>query len=113
MRSEAAGQNAGSEGANLKLEGGFDSGRNRNAIFNAGLVLNVKEKPHNLKTTKPGRKRLVNVAIHLLRLCAERTFAWEDKFKQLLLRFELKQLRHHGMKLMAYTLINLRPFYGA
>jgi hypothetical protein len=48
-----------------------------------------------------------------LRLCVERTFAWEDKFKRLLLRFEFKQQRHYGMKLMAYTLINLRHFCGA
>ena len=38
----------------------------------------------------------------------ERTFAWEDKFKRLLLRFERIQQRHYGMKLLAYTLINLR-----
>jgi hypothetical protein len=44
-------------------------------------------------------------AIHSLRLCVERTFAWENKFKRLLLRFEFKQQRHYGMKLMAYTLI--------
>jgi hypothetical protein len=37
----------------------------------------------------------------------ERTFAWEDKFKRLLLRFERIQKRHYGMKLMAYTMINL------
>jgi hypothetical protein len=33
-------------------------------------------------------------------------FAWEDKFKRLLLRLERIQQRHYGMKLMAYTLIN-------
>jgi hypothetical protein len=38
--------------------------------------------------------------------------AWEDKFKRLLLRFERIQQRHYGMKLMAYTLINLRKFCG-
>jgi hypothetical protein len=43
----------------------------------------------------------------------ERTFAWEDKFKRLLLRFEFIQQRHYSMKLMAYTLINLRHFCGA
>jgi hypothetical protein len=42
----------------------------------------------------------------------ERTFAWEDKFKRLLLRFERIQQRHYGMKLLAYTLINLRKFCG-
>jgi len=56
---------------------------------------------------------LFDAAIHSLRLCVERTFAWEDKFKWLLLRFEFKQQRHYGMKLMAYTLINLRHFCGA
>ena len=35
------------------------------------------------------------------------------KFKRLLLRFERIQQRHYGMKLMAYTLINLRAFCGA
>jgi hypothetical protein len=56
---------------------------------------------------------LFNAAIHALRLCVERTFAWEDKFKRLLLRFEFKQQRHYGMKLMAYTMINLRHSCGA
>jgi hypothetical protein len=31
-------------------------------------------------------------------------------WKRLLLRFECQQRRHYGMKLMAYTLINLRRF---
>jgi len=97
----------------LNLDGGFDSRRNRKAIFNAGLVPNIKENPRNRKAAKRGRKRLFNAAIHSLRLCVERTFAWEDKFKRLLLRFEFKQQRHYGMKLMAFTLINLRHFCGA
>ena len=54
----------------------------------------------------------VNAAIHALRMRVERTFAWEDKCKRLLLRFERIQQRHYGMKLMAYTLINLRGFCG-
>jgi transposase len=90
-----------------------DSRHNRKAIFNAGLIPNINENPRNRKTPKRGRKRLFNAAIHSLRLCVERTFAWEDKFKRLLLRFEFKQQRHYGMKLMAYTMINLRRFCGA
>ena len=58
------------------------------------------------------RKRRFNAAIHALRMRVERTFAWEDKFKRLLLRFERIQQRHYGMKLLAYTLINLRKFCG-
>ena len=100
-------------GAYLNLDGGFDSARNRKCIFNAGLIPNIKENPRNRKTVKRGRKRLFNEAIHALRMRVERTFAWEDKFKRLLLRFERIQQRHYGMKLMAYTLINLRAFCGA
>jgi hypothetical protein len=99
-------------GAYLNLDGGFDSAHNRKCIFNAGLIPNIKENPRNRKTTKRGRKRFFNEAIQALRMRVERTFAWEDKFKRLLLRFEHIQQRHYGMKLMAYTLINLREFCG-
>jgi transposase len=46
---------------------------------------------------------IVDAAIRALRAQVERTFAWEDTFKRLLLRFERIQQRHYGMKLMAYT----------
>ena len=100
-------------GAYLNLDGGFDSKANRKAIFNAGMIPNIKENPRNRTAPKRGRKRLFNGAIHVLRMRVERTFAWEDKFKRLLLRFEHLQQRHYGMKVMAYTLINLRAFCGA
>jgi hypothetical protein len=103
----------GLKGSYLNLDGGFDSRSNRQAIFNAGMIPNIKENPRNRKTTKRGRKRWFNKAIHRLRDRVERTFAWEDKFKRLLLRFEHIQRRHYGMKLIAYTLINLRHFCAA
>ena len=99
-------------GAYLKLDGGFDSVHNRKMIFNAGMIPNIPENPRNRKCTKRGRKRFFNEAIHALRMRVERTFAWEDKFKRLLLRFEHIQQRHYGMKLLAYTLMNLREFCG-
>ena len=99
-------------GAYLNLDGGFDSAHNRKCIFNAGLIPNITENPRNRKTTKRGRKRFFNEAVHALRMRVERTFAWEDTFKRLLLRFEHMQQRHYGLKLMAYTLINLRHFCG-
>src|SRR5712692_7134640 len=99
-------------GAYRNLDGGFDSAHNRKCIFNASLIPNIPENPRNRKTTKRGRKRLFNSALHALRMRVERTFAWEDKFKRLLIRFERLQHRHHSMKLMAYRLINLRAFCG-
>ena len=100
-------------GAYLNLDGGFDSARNRKCMFNAGLIPNIQEHPRKRKTTKRGRKRLFDAAIHALRMRVERTFAWEDTCKRLLLRFERIQQRHYGMKLLAYTMINLREFCGA
>jgi transposase len=99
--------------ATSSLDAGFDSTHNRKCIFNAGMIPNIKENPRNRKRTKRGRKRLFNAVIHALRTRVDRTFAWEDQFKRLLLRFERIQQRHFGMKLLAYTLINLREFCGA
>jgi hypothetical protein len=99
-------------GADLNLDGGFDAKHTRKMSFNAGMIPNSTENPRHRKTTQRGRKRLFNETIHALRAHVERTVAWEDKFKRLLLRFEYMQQRHFGMKLMAYTLINLRVFCG-
>jgi hypothetical protein len=100
-------------GTYLNLDGGFDSKANRKCIFNTGLIPNIPENPRNRKHPKRGRKRLFNAALHALRLRVERTFALEDTFKRLLLRFERIQQRHYGMKLLGYTLINLREFCGS
>jgi hypothetical protein len=100
-------------GAYLNLDAGVDSTYNRKMIFNAGMIPNIQENPRNRKRTKRGRQRFFNAAIHALRTRVDRTFAWEDQFKRLLLRFEHLQQRHVGMKLLAYTLINMREFCGA
>ena len=94
----------------LNLDAGFDSKANRKRVFNAGLKPNIKENPRNRQTPKRGRKRFFDAALSKLRFIVERTFAWEDKFKRLLLRFETKQSHHLGFKLIAFTLINLREF---
>jgi hypothetical protein len=99
-------------GAILNLDAGFDSKANRKCVFNAGLKPNITENPRNRQTPKRGRKRFFDNVLYKLRFAVERTFAWEDKFKRLLLRFETKQRRHLGFKLLAFTLINLREFCG-
>ena len=99
-------------GAVLNLDAGFDSKANRKSVFKGGLKPNIKENPRNRQTPKRGRKRFFDAALYKLRFIVERTFAWEDKFKRLLLRFETKHIRHLGFKLIAFTLINLREFCG-
>jgi hypothetical protein len=95
------------------LDSAYDSFLNRKMIFNADMIPNIKENPRNRKRTKRGRKRLYDEAIfEELFETIERVFAWEHKFKRLLLRFEHISLHHFGFKLLAYTMINLRHFCG-
>jgi transposase len=59
-----------------------------------------------------GTQALFAAVLYHRRFTGERTFAWEEKFKRLLLRFETKPRPHLGFKLLAFTLINLRAFCG-
>jgi len=103
-------------GFNLKstivsLDGVYDSQKNRKAIFNRGMIPNINENRRGRKTPKPGPKRLFVPAIFQERFSTiERVFAWEDKFKRLLLRFERISELHYALKSLAYTMINLRHF---
>ncbi len=95
----------------MSLDSAYDSFINRKVIFNTGMTPNIKENPRNRKNSKRGRKQIFDDAIYEERFrTVERAFAWEDKFKRLLIRFEFKRINHLGMKLLGYTLINLRHF---
>ena len=73
------------------------------------MTPNIKENPRNRKKTKKGRKRIYEGDIFQERFnTIERVFAWEDKFKRLLIRFERISRHHFSLKLLAYTMINLR-----
>jgi hypothetical protein len=93
------------------FDSAYDNRASRKMIFNAGMIPNIKENPRNRKKTKRGRKRFYDDQIFQERFeTVERVFAWEDKFKRLLIRFEHISLHHFGLKLIAYTMINLRHF---
>jgi transposase len=99
------------KGVVASLDAAYDTKKNRKMIHNAGMIPNIKENPRNRKKTKRGRKRVYNDLIFQERFkTVERVFAWEDKFKRLLLRFERISFHHFGFKLLAYTMINLRHF---
>ena len=98
-------------GSFASLDGAYDSHENRKLIFNAGMIPNIPENKRNRKNKKRGKKRLFSKELFQERFqTIERLFAWEDKFKRLLLRFERKSENHFGMKLIAYSMINLRHF---
>ena len=84
------------KGTFFNLDAGFDSLINRKYIFNRQMTPNIKENPRNRQHPKKGRKRLFDQDVYSLRYCVERTFAWKDKFKRLLIRFETIQARYHN-----------------
>ncbi|HAM53455.1 MAG TPA: hypothetical protein DCP92_23200 [Nitrospiraceae bacterium] len=93
------------------MDGVYNCRANRKAIFNRQMMPNINENPRGRKTTKRGRKQFFTPAIFLERFFTiERVFAWEDKFRRLLMRFERISRLHYAFKTLAYTMINLRHF---
>ena len=100
-------------GAYLNLDGGFDSAHNRKCIFNAGLIPNIKENPRNRKTHQARTQTASSTPPSMRYGCVSSgPLRGKTSSSGCLLRFERIQQRHYGMKLMAYTLINLRAFCG-
>jgi len=95
----------------VSLDGVYDSRANRKAIFNRGMVPNIPVNRRGRKTPKRGRKTIFAPVLFQERFFTiERVFAWEDKFRRLLIRFERISKLHYALKPLAYTMINLRHF---
>ncbi|MBW4640509.1 MAG: transposase [Gloeocapsa sp. UFS-A4-WI-NPMV-4B04] len=89
--------------------GFYNSRANRKAIFNRGMVPNIPANPRGRRAPQRGCQPLFEQALYQERFFTiERVFAWEDKFRRLLLRFERISELHYAMKSLAYTMINLR-----
>ena len=95
-------------GAYLNADAAFDTRDVRKTCFNHDIVPNIPENPRNRQNTKRGRKRLFNKEVYRNRFIAERTFAWVDKYKRLLIRFERYDACFLGAHYIAFTMINLR-----
>lgn len=95
-------------GSYFNADSAFDSRDARKTCFNYGVIPNIAENKRNRKHPKRGRKRLFDPEVYRRRFGAERTFAWVDKFKQLLVRFERKDAYFLGAHCIAFAMINLR-----
>ena len=99
------------QGATVSLDGIYDCRADRKAIFNRGMIPNIPENVRGRKTPKRGRKRYFDAAIFEERFrTIERVFAWEDKSRRLLLRFERISVVHYAFKTLACTMVNLRHY---
>lgn len=95
-------------GAYFNADMAFDTREARKTCFNHGLIPNIPENRRNRKSPKRGRKRLFNADIYKRRFTSERSFAWIDKFRALLIRFDRKDAHFLGSHHIAFALINLR-----
>lgn len=101
-------------GTECNGDAGFDSKVNRKTIWNARMIPNIPENPRRRNRTKPkrGRPRRFDKKSYARRFTVERTFAWEDTYRSLVIRYDRKSANYRGRKLLAYALINLRSFCG-
>lgn len=95
-------------GAYFNADSSFDTREARKLLWNAGVIPNIPENKRNRKTTKRGRKRQYRGDVYKRRFVSERSFAWIDVFKTLLVRFERKAVYCLGFHHLGFTLINLR-----
>jgi transposase len=99
-------------GAYFNADSAFDTLDARKVCFNHHVIPNIAENRRNRKSTKLGRKRLFDAAIYRDRFASERTFAWVDKFRALLVRFDIKKIYFMGSHFLAFALINLRNSFA-
>jgi transposase len=95
-------------GAYFNADSGFDTRDARKVWFKHHVVPNIAENKRNRTSVNLGRKRLFDALVYKDRFASERTFAWIDKFRALLVRFDIKKIYFMGSHFLAFTLINLR-----
>lgn len=100
-------------GAFFNADSAFDTRAARKVCFNHGVIPNIAENRRNRKTPKRGRKRLFNADVYRQRFTNERSFAWVDKFRALLIRFDRKDVCFLGAHHIAFAMINLRHVFAA
>ena len=95
-------------GAYFNADSAFDTQEARKTCFNHGLRPNIPENKRNRKKNKRGRKRSFNAEVYKHRFTSERSFAWIDKFRALLVRFDRRDLYFLNEHYLAFAMINIR-----
>lgn len=96
----------------LTLDSGFDSQETDTLIRETGMIPIVKP---NLRGTKDKRiiKQRMRVfkkieSLYRRRHVVERGFAWEDKYRKLVVRYERLEATFNGFRYLAAMLVNYR-----
>jgi len=92
----------------LNADKGFDSKNFRRAIHRRNMFPNIVENKRNRKKKKRGKKRFFNQDIYDKRFVNERTFAWLDAFRTLIIRYEKLDSTWINWHYLAFTIILLK-----
>lgn len=100
----------------LTLDSGFDSMENHQLIRDADMIPVIKPNFRNTKNKKIIKARKKEFKkyekIYKLRHSVERSFAWEDKYRKLVIRYERLEATFNGFRYLAATMINYRMEFG-
>jgi len=96
----------------LTLDSGFDSEVNADRIRFHDLVPVIKPNLRGTKNQDTINERLdaFDEKTYKERYRVERTFAWEDSYRKLALRYETLLETHLGFKYLAFSMMNLKEF---
>lgn len=92
------------EGLFLNADAGFDTKEFREYCFSRDIIGNIAINPRN----GGNEDYLLDDLLYKCRFVIERTNAWLDAFKALMVRFETNKIHWKALHLLAFTLILLR-----
>lgn len=100
----------------ITFDPGFDSKENEGMIRRVGMVPVIKpnfrntKDEHIIRTRTRAFKKLE--ATYKLRHTVERGFAWEDKYRKLVIRYERLEATFNGFRYLAASMVNYRTEFG-
>ncbi len=101
-------------GSYFTLDSGFNSSYNKWLIQYHGMIPVIKPNRRRTKDEKKLEQMYedFNELVYKKRFIIKRVFAWQDTYRKLVIRYEKLEETHNGFKCLAYSLMNLRVFFG-
>ena len=103
-------------GSLITLDSGFYSDANHERIWEAHMIPIIKPNHRNTKDSAliAAREDFFEEYrdIYKTRFTIERCYAWEDKYRKLVTRYERLKCTFLGFRLLAYTMVNYRTEFG-
>jgi len=104
------------KGIPITFDPGFDSKGNDAVITEIGMIPVIKPNFRNTKDKKIIRARTRAFkkveARYKTRHTIERGFAWEDKYRKLVIRYEILEATFNGFRYLAASMVNYRREFG-